>query len=318
MSKFSKVKAIDLVNKKMPIVFINSTETTSMALTLLRDNNISSLLVLDKPNKKYLGFVDILDILSLVIFFAKDLSQLIDELSQSKVDWKLYLEQELKGFKECPVNEMVNASQRNEYCPVFEGAPFHSLVDMFSKNVDLHRVALVDGDGDVQSMITQSRFVEYVMENVSDIPEEVLNKQVKDLEKYPREVYRVKNTASAVDGFKDIIEKKVSGLAVVDENGKLVGCLSASDLKWSNEENVFKDLDLNVMDYLETSDNWYTDKSADPICVKKNSTVLDCLIKMNKYHIHRLFVIDDEKKPIGVISLCDLISVFQILPFEDK
>lgn len=46
-----------------------------------------------------------------------------------------------------------------------------------------------------------------------------------------REVETVSADSKALDAFRMIIDKKVSGLGIVDSRGFLVGNVSASDLK---------------------------------------------------------------------------------------
>jgi hypothetical protein len=60
----------------------------------------------------------------------------------------------------------------------------------------------------------------------------------------------VRSTDLAIDAFYTIFRAKVSGAGVVDEEGKLVGCLAAADLKQISESYDFTTLLKPVKDFL--------------------------------------------------------------------
>ena len=50
--------------------------------------------------------------------------------------------------------------------------------------------------------------------------------------------------------------------------------------------------------------------------IRADDSILSAARLMCGSHIHRLFVIDDERKPIGVVSTLDLVSAM-VLAFEE-
>lgn len=79
-------------------------------------------------------------------------------------------------------------------------------------------------------VITQSGLCEYVSEEHYQEYEKLLGKlQVQDL-KLPDEVITIDEKKTPLEAFRLMRDKKVSGLAIVDENGKLKDVISVRDL----------------------------------------------------------------------------------------
>ena len=134
-----------------------------------------------------------------------------------------------------------------------------------------------------------------------------------------RKIVSVKDTASAMDAFSHMTERKVSGLAVVDDNGVLVSVLSASDFMRMKRDVIlhdwdhfFDDLREPIKNYLNLRNFYFpgTFSKAPMTIDMKNDTVMDVLNKVITAHIHRLFVIDEKGVPTDVWSLSDIIKVF--------
>jgi len=95
-----------------------------------------------------------------------DAKELAGVLSSKDIGWDEFIQKELLVFKHQTIGDMpsshypfpsfissfaddgavlVDISERNPWAPVWEGFPLSSLLDMFSKNVNVHRVPVVDG-----------------------------------------------------------------------------------------------------------------------------------------------------------------------------
>jgi CBS domain-containing protein len=120
-----------------------------------------------------------------------------------------------------------------------------------------------------------------------------------------------------------MVENRVSALPVVDARGHCVGVISVTDLL-----GVTKDLsdELNAlsasrgMDHealvqkLEQADvlteqvkAWM---STDVVSVGTDSTIQNAAGLMLRNRVHRLVVLDDERRVVGVVSTMDLLAAF--------
>lgn len=97
----------------------------------------------------------------------------------------------------------------------------------------------------------------------------------------------------------------VSAVALVNAEGKLTGNFSATDLKGLYDETMPSLLDT-AQDYLEK----FSPSSLKPTCIRAETTVADAVKTMVEDKVHRLWVIDADFKPVGVVSMTDLNSLF--------
>ena len=122
--------------------------------------------------------------------------------------------------------------------------------------------------------------------------------------------------------IKIMADRHISGLPVVDGKGKLVGVLSDSDLLWQ-ETGVEPPAYIMLLDsiiYLENPATYEKDlrkamgltvsevMSDRPISVKPDKPLRAAAQLMQKHHIHRLPVLDDAGKLIGILTRGDIIG----------
>jgi len=103
-------------------------------------------------------------------------------------------------------------------------------------------------------------------------------------------------------------EKGLMGIAIVDSNGKLTANLSAADLCGLTYKSI-DSLILPVCDFLQTLPN--ADSALTPLTAKPDTPLRDVLQTIAEHHIHRLWIVENEKL-VDVVTLSDLIGVFLI------
>src|SRR4051812_25406859 len=80
-------------------------------------------------------------------------------------------------------------------------------MDMFSRDVNLHRIPIIHDNGTVIGLISQSRVIEFLARTVSRFPK-VANRKLKDfLNLQPRAVWTVNALDKTLDAFRFIMEK---------------------------------------------------------------------------------------------------------------
>lgn len=131
----------------------------------------------------------------------------------------------------------------------------------------------------------------------------------------------VEPQTSLSEAVKLLAEKHISGLPVVDEEGKLVGVISETDLMWQEtgidpppyimfldsviylqnpsryEKEVHKVLGQTVGEVM-------TDK---PISIKPSQTLREAAHLMHEKNIRRLPVVDEAGQVVGIITRGDII-----------
>lgn len=117
-------------------------------------------------------------------------------------------------------------------------------------------------------------------------------------------------------------QASVSGAPVIDEEGRCVGVVSATDfMRWMEEAPLLPESgpgcmqapcvcsDWQVVDIeglpLEEVGEYMT---ADPVMVTSHARIAELARLMLDGHIHRLIVVDTEYRPIGIVSSTDILA----------
>jgi len=93
----------------------------------------------------------------------------------------------------------------------------------------IFRFAVVEADGNLATIVTASHAVRLLFKHSSKFP--ISSKRVSDIEGFLKPTLSVKTTQKAFEAFRLICENHVSGIAVVDDQGQLIGNISGSDLR---------------------------------------------------------------------------------------
>lgn len=293
-------------DKDFDLIQVPSNSTVIEVLRILGKYNISAVPVVDMNTNQVLGGIDLIDILC---FAAAKMSETLPELVNI----------ESSEFAHQTVKEILNFSGRNAWNDLSYKAPITEVLEILSKP-DIHRVAVTNEQIDTIGLITQYGLIKFIHKNKDKYPE-ALKKTVSDIwgEKH-QEVQSINISSFVMEALKIMRFKSVSGLAIVDDDGRLVGNISAGDLKniiTSTLEGLREDLHSQI----QTFKNIPTDGDKrvlanlprfDPITVTTHSTLEYILQLIVSHHIHRVYVVDTDKKPIRVISLCDVIAALCI------
>jgi CBS domain-containing protein len=136
-----------------------------------------------------------------------------------------------------------------------------------------------------------------------------------------KEVIAIQKDASVEELSSLLIENKISGVPVVDKNGKLVGIATEGDL-------IIKDSDLHFPRYFKLLDGIiYLDSlnkfkknlkkylgtkvedvmTTDIKTVKEDTPVSEAANLMIRYNINRLPVMDEKDNMTGIVTRADIV-----------
>jgi CBS domain-containing protein len=97
----------------------------------------------------------------------------------------------------------------------------------------------------------------------------------------------------------------ISGLPVVDENGRLVGVISQTDLITIQESPIGR------LIRAEASGLRVGEVMSSPaITVPMTGTLTDAARLMRDRRVHRLVALDDAGRPVGVVSASDFVAIY--------
>jgi len=201
----------------------------------------------------------------------------------------------------------------NPFHPVTVGYSLFSAVEAMAREPHLHRIPVIDSERNLKSVLTQSQVVEFVYENLNLIGN-LRDKKVGTMKNVYKDVKSIDEKTPAIKGFQMMTLFGFSGIAVLDDKGRVVDNLSLRDLKAIRLENqLIHRLFYPVQDFLrilEDERNAGVVPDNRPLIRKivRAGDTLDYVIKLLvTYKIHRVYVVDDDDKPLGVVSLRDVL-----------
>jgi CBS domain-containing protein len=155
-------------------------------------------------------------------------------------------------------------------------------------------------------MLTQSAVINFLATKPGALGE-FGKKTVKDLNLGTKPVLTVSKNLRTIDAFKKMHEARVSGLGVVDNNNKLIGNLSARDLKSIDPQNMYSSMYMSVNNFLQKV-RQDSIQEVHPAISCTETTTLEYLIgRLAANRIHRMYVCDANFHPVRIISLRDVI-----------
>lgn len=118
-----------------------------------------------------------------------------------------------------------------------------------------------------------------------------------------------------------LAERRISGLPVVDESGKLLGVVSETDLMW-RESGVTPPAYIMLLDsviYLENPARYERDlhkalgqtageiMTSDPVTITPDQPLSEAARLMHERSIHRLPVLDTAGQIVGILTRGDIV-----------
>jgi len=268
----------------------------------LIEKGFSSVPVINKSGT-YGGFLDFSDILSYIVehFGA-------DRLENTEDYWKLIREED--NFKRLTVrNLMNNRPFRRPFRAVPKGYSLMSALEPLARERLIHLIPILDDDRKLLTIITESQVIRMLRRN-KDLLGSKAYMPVREMRCFQRSVVvSIRTNEDAILGFTKLALNQIRGLAVVDDNGRLVDNLSMRDIRGiASDARFFMRLSRPVISFLQqVKDEFKDSRPWDVVWCRPDAMISDVLTLFELQRIHRVYVVDQQHKPISVVSLKDII-----------
>jgi len=299
----AKTNVLDLVHggKGGEIFVVHRDDSLSTVMKILADKNIKSVPVLTKEEKFY-GFIDILDCLKFLV-------DLLGEHVVTKADFDVYAADE---FKAATVGKLMTYpySKKNPFHPVTSSQSLISVVELMAKG--LHRIPVVDESGHVVNIISQSSFIHIINKYFINPVGGEDHTTIEHLAVGSSPVLSVSKTESVINTFRILDLKNKSGIALVDNTGRLVGTTTGKDLGLFLKSPTLATLNQSIFEHLQHIRSSETIDIKTPcIAVFPKDTLSRAIALIAATRVHRVFVVDNEEhyRPIRVISVTDILNL---------
>jgi len=309
LQHLANYKIIELLeDDKPPMISVHQDSPIKTVLQTMHTHNIISVPVY-KTAREFTAIVTVHDILSHALF-----NQVFDCVQntlctpRSREEFKEYFNGLKKehGFFNTAVKE-INVK---EYVRVFgREEAVTDLLDYFTSGH--HRRALFAFNGAIQ-ILTQSDLLKFIYYSIKDTPMAPLDQPLENADRFIQgkaPIVTISKDIMALEGFKKLHTHGVAALAVTDEEGKLTYTLSGADLRGITLWNIGNLLEP-LEEYIQVSNK--PPKSPvvqHPHSIAGEAVMADAIQMMLHNRIHRVWICDQEGKPIGVVTFSDILSL---------
>ncbi len=203
-----------------------------------------------------------------------------------------------------------------------------------------HRFAVIDASGMVVDIVAQSDLAMYLRRNADLLDQTVMNATVQSMQlgaQGGRRVVSVNASTPVVDCFYEMERANVQAVAIIDENtDALVGNLSETDIM-TLKSDAYGALALPVGEYLLHAHGITNPKVPDivdrslynpdstvfsaalanegsklVVTCEPTATIAEVMDAMHVKAVHRVWVVDDARRPIGVVALSDILAAIAV------
>lgn len=299
--------------KKEKIITISNDDKLPDAFKKIFENHIQSALVLDAEGHVK-GAISVIDILLFCINVCQTSQDLIAALNLPIDDSSKFINFDpitnylrndpalVELFSSDQASFITNYSKKDSL-PVV--APSFTMKQLVSLLTTKRRVVVCDG-ATVVNYITQTDTLKFL--NEKKLLGDCASKTVEELHLAAKKVETIKHSDLVVEAFKKMIVENISGVGVVNAEEKLIGCVSASDIKGIKGSGELLDTIFQSYDGYRTSmSKADIPTKAHVIKTTAQTTLQEVVDLLLKEKIHRVFITDKDDHVTGVISFADIL-----------
>eukprot|EP00456_Euglypha_rotunda_P026981 TRINITY_DN2163_c0_g1_i22.p1 TRINITY_DN2163_c0_g1~~TRINITY_DN2163_c0_g1_i22.p1 ORF type:complete len:612 (+),score=106.94 TRINITY_DN2163_c0_g1_i22:120-1955(+) len=279
LASLSQVKE----RKAKELITVLDTSTQQEVLDVLDKHQILAAPVRNKAGE-FIAIVNKIDILTSFLFPHKE-----EKIEEKDAIWPKLNEPVSSVLKVSPETS-TGASGFVSF--VFEESDvLPQLLKAFSSG--FHRV-LVHSEKS-NRLLSQSDVVMYFKRNIDALTS---FKDTSVSEFFKKSVKTISSESTAFAAFRELLIQGVVAAPIISKDEKIVGTISLSDARGLNQKTA-SDLLIPVLDYLKNQG------TQSLLLLEKKDTFATAVDKLISNHVHRAWVVENEKV-IGVVSLSDI------------
>ncbi|KAL1006439.1 hypothetical protein UPYG_G00072430, partial [Umbra pygmaea] len=290
-------KCYDIVPTSSKLVVFDTTLQVKKAFFALVANGVRAAPLWETKKQSFVGMLTITDFINILHRYYKSPMVQIYELEEHKIEtWReLYLQETFKPL----VNITPDAS-------VFEAV--HSLI----KN-KIHRLPVIDPvGGNALYILTHKRILKFLQLFVCEMPKPAFMKQ--NLEELTIGTFHniafIHPDTPVIKALNIFVERRVSALPVVDESGRVVDIYSKFDVINLAAEKTYNNLDITVTQALRHRSQYFEGVMK----CNRHETLETIVDRIVKAEVHRLVVVDETARIVGIVSLSDILQALVLTP----
>uniref|UniRef100_A0A8C0YQ06 Protein kinase, AMP-activated, gamma 3b non-catalytic subunit n=1 Tax=Cyprinus carpio carpio TaxID=630221 RepID=A0A8C0YQ06_CYPCA len=283
----------DAIPTSSKLVIFDTTLQVKKAFFALVANGVRAAPLWDNKLQCFVGMLTITDFINILHRYYRSPMVQIYELEEHKIEtWR-------EVYLQYSINSLISITPDSS---LFEAIYF------LLKN-KIHRLPIIDPEsGNVLHILTHKRILKFLHIFGSMIPKPpFLQKRIEEVKIGTfKSIATVRETETVYDALSVFVERRVSALPVVNEQGKVVALYSRFDVINLAAQKNYNNLNMTMQEAIQSR----------PCCIEG---VLKCyphetLETIIDRIVHRLVLVDTEDVVRGIVSLSDLLQALVLTP----
>mmetsp|Transcript_28303 Transcript_28303/g.39972 ORF Transcript_28303/g.39972 Transcript_28303/m.39972 type:complete len:303 (+) Transcript_28303:19-927(+) len=277
--KTTKVR--ELLNKQHLVIF-QSTQTVKDVFQTLSENAILSAPVFDTRRHSFIGMIDMQDFLAFTL--------------------SMYIKGEPFVFT---AKQLTDFSGTNPFIPIEDDTSLLEALKDFNTQ-KIHRMPVIEKNtaANVVGVLSQSTIIDWLYSHLSEFGNK-LDHTVKDLNlgglNNLSQVITANSKDSLLSAFFTLEKAKITGLPVVDSQGKLVGNISLKDIKYVINSSI-QELEIPIHDFMNKV------QAHELVVCTPETNFIEVIKMMHLQKVHRVHVVNQEHHPIDIITMSNVLD----------
>lgn len=292
-------KCYDLVPTSAKLVVFDTQLLVKKAFYALVYNGVRAAPLWDSKRQEFVGMLTITDFIKILKMYYKSPNSSMDELEEHKLEtWRSVLQEEVK--------KLVSIG------------PDASLYDAIKTLIHnrIHRLPVIDPmTGNVLYILTHKRILRFLFLYINELPKpSYMQKTLREIRigSYDNIEIATEDT-SIITALHKFVDRRVSALPIVDSERRLKDIYAKFDVINLAAEKTYNDLDVSLKTANEHRNAWFEGVQH----CKLDESLYTVMERIVRAEVHRLVVVDEEEKVIGIISLSDILLYLVLRPTGD-
>lgn len=206
-------------------------------------------------------------------------------------------------------------SHKNPFYSVMLESPLSAAIDILATDNGVHRINVVDSNGRVRGILSQTDVVRFLLSKSHLFPE-LMKASLGSVKLGCGPVVSVNADSSVLDALERMSEYYISSVAVVESDGTLIGNISMADIRFIFQHGRYHRLWMSCSQFVSLTLNQKGLERGGSdqfpfFDAHSNSTIEQVMNKILATRVHRVWVTEpNTQRLIGLVSLTDLIRLF--------
>ncbi|KAM8857855.1 5'-AMP-activated protein kinase subunit gamma-3b isoform 1-T1 [Synchiropus picturatus] len=288
----------DAIPTSSKLVIFDTTLQVKKAFFALVANGVRAAPLWDSKLKCFVGMLTITDFINILHRYYKSPLVQIYELEEHKIEtWReIYLHS---------IDRLISITP--------DASLFDAIYSLLKNKI--HRLPVIDPvSGNVLHILTHKRILKFLHIFGSVIPKpRFLQKKICEVAIGTfREIATVQETATVYDALTVFVERRVSALPVVNEQGKVVALYSRFDVINLAAQKNYNNLNMTMREAISSRACWMEGV----LKCYPHETLETIIDRIAKAEVHRLVLVDSSDVVRGIVSLSDLLQALVLTPAD--